>query len=90
MTAGQVWGGHELTDDASPYRRNGRQEAHPRSHRKDSPKLEERRRPLLLLLLAVNIKAWDVDVIQEFRVELCRSARREEHHDLMNVRGNGR
>mmetsp|Transcript_33382 Transcript_33382/g.57175 ORF Transcript_33382/g.57175 Transcript_33382/m.57175 type:complete len:218 (+) Transcript_33382:455-1108(+) len=45
--------------------------------------LEERGGALLLLLLAVDIHHLDVDVIQQFRVELDGVTRREKHHDFL-------
>lgn len=44
--------------------------------------LEVGRRPLLLLLLAVDVQHGQVDVVEQLAVELDTVARREEHHHL--------
>lgn len=45
-------------------------------------KVEERRRTLRLLLLAVDVSYRYVYIIQQLGVVLHRGARREKHHDL--------
>jgi len=45
-------------------------------------KLEKCRRAFVLLLLAVQVQAWDVDVIEQLTVIFDRIARRKEHDDF--------
>eukprot|EP01047_Picozoa_sp_COSAG01_P089865 COSAG01_NODE_21856_length_882_cov_0.868455_2_plen_114_part_00 len=44
--------------------------------------LEECRRSFVLLLLAVKVQAWDVDVVQKLTVILYRVARREKYDNF--------
>ena len=41
--------------------------------------LKKRRGSLLLLLTAVDINHWDIDVVEKLRMKLDRIARRKEH-----------